>query len=124
MTPVDATGWSWPLSTLSRVVDGDTVVVLVSRDLGFNGVATFTVRVRLNRINAPAIHSARGVRARDRVAALLAAPFGMTTLKPYKYGGEWMGEITLPDGRNLSDVLVAEGLAVPWDGTGPRPADT
>jgi hypothetical protein len=32
-----------------------------------------------------------------------------------------MAEIVLPDGRNLSDVLVDLGLAVRWDGTGPRP---
>ena len=53
----------------------------------------------------------------------------VTTLKRYKYGGpsetvgQYMAEVELPDGRNLSDLLVADGLAVYWDGQGPRPAD-
>jgi endonuclease YncB( thermonuclease family) len=121
--------WSWPASKVKRVIDGDTIDMLVTRDLGFGGTATYPVRVRLNRVNAPKAASARGRAARDRVTALLTGPVDLVTVKPYKYGGpedqrgEYMAEITLPDGRNLSDVLVAEGLAVPWSGQGARPAD-
>jgi endonuclease YncB( thermonuclease family) len=32
-----------------------------------------------------------------------------------------MAEVTLSDGENLSDALVAAGLAFYWGGTGPRP---
>jgi endonuclease YncB( thermonuclease family) len=35
--------------------------------------------------------------------------------------GEWMAVITLPDGRDVAGALVAAGVAVAWDGTGPRP---
>jgi len=115
-----------------KVVDGDTIDVLVTRDLGFGGVVTFPVRLRLNRINTPKLSTARGRASCARVAELLAGAGGvvdLVTVKPYKYGGpedqrgEFMAEVTLPGGRNLSDVLVAEKLATHWDGQGPRPAD-
>lgn len=120
--------WSWPGSVIARVLDGDTVDAMLTRDLGFEATATFPVRLRLNRINASPVHTDSGFRAKSRVLALTAgARVVITTGKGYKYGapegktGEWMAEVTLPDGRNLSDVLVAEGLAVHWDGQGPRP---
>lgn len=121
----------WPASRVLRVIDGDTVDAAVTRDLGFGGTATFPVRLRLNRINAPKVSSARGKTARRRVEVLTAdVAVHVITVEPYKYGGpddqtgEWMAEITLPDGQNLSDLLVAEGLAVYWNGTGPRPDDS
>ena len=119
--------WTWPASTLLKVIDGDTLDVLVHRDLGFGGVARLPVRLRLARINAPAASTVQGAAAGAYLASLLPPTFDLTTLKPYKYGGvadrmgEWMAEITLPDGRNVSDVMVATGHAVAWDGAGPRP---
>jgi endonuclease YncB( thermonuclease family) len=65
----------------------------------------------------------------------------LVTLKPYKfggpagayrgnipggpadYGGEYMVEVELADGRMVSDVMVEAGHARYWDGTGPRPGD-
>jgi endonuclease YncB( thermonuclease family) len=123
-----AAEWSWPGSVIARVLDGDTVDAMLTRDLGFEATATFPVRLRLNRINADPVHTDKGFRAKSRVLGLTAgAKLLITTGKGYKYGapdgktGEWMAEVALPDGRNLSDVLVAEGLAVHWDGQGPRP---
>jgi endonuclease YncB( thermonuclease family) len=122
------TEWAWPASVISRVIDGDTVDAMLTRDLGFQASATFPVRLRLNRINADPAHTDTGMRCKARVLALTAgARLSITTGKSYKYGapdgktGEWMAEVLLPDGRNLSDVLVTEGLAVHWDGEGPRP---
>jgi endonuclease YncB( thermonuclease family) len=122
-------GWSWPDSRLVAVVDGDTIDVHVARDLGFGGTAAFTVRLRLNRINCPPAHTTQGKAATAFVVAALpiAGAYLLETLKPYKYGGpdtspgEWMAEVTLTDGSNLSDSLVSAGLAVYWDGEGPRP---
>jgi hypothetical protein len=45
------------------------------------------------------------------------------TTGPYKYRDEWMAEVTLSDGRNMSDELVLGDWAVYWTGDGPRPAD-
>lgn len=123
-----ATEWVWPASIISRVIDGDTVDAMLTRDLGFEASATFPVRLRLNRINAAPGSTATGARCKARVLALTAgAKVTITTGKGYKYGapdgktGEWMAEVLLPDGRNLSDLLVSEGSAVFWDGQGPRP---
>jgi endonuclease YncB( thermonuclease family) len=121
--------WQWPGTLIVKVIDGDTVDALVTRDLGFGGKVTFPVRLRLNRINAPKVSTIAGRKTRARVLELMAGPVDVTTVKTYKYGGpddqvgEYMAEITLPDGSNLSDLLVAERLAVPWDGEGTRPQD-
>jgi endonuclease YncB( thermonuclease family) len=120
--------WKWPATTITRVVDGDTVDAYVMRDLGFGGWATLPVRLRLNRIDAPRDSTVRGQQCAERVRAeVLGVLLDVDTVKTYKYGGpddrvgEYMAEVTLPDGRNLSDLLVAEGLATYWDGVGPRP---
>jgi endonuclease YncB( thermonuclease family) len=124
------TDWVWPNTRVVRVLDGDTLDIEVIRDIGFEGKVIFPVRVRVNRINAPALSSVAGKVARDRVVALLGtATVNVTTLRGYKYGaptdrtGAWMAEVVLPDGTNLSDTLVTEGHAVYWDGTGARPSD-
>lgn len=123
------TGWQWPGSLIPRVIDGDTIDAHVTRDLGFGGTASFVVRLRLNRINCPPASTTAGKAATALVEQLTppATPVLIETLAPYKYGGpdtspgEWQAEVTLPDGTNLSDVLVTAGLAVYWDGKGPRP---
>lgn len=121
--------WSWPGTVIARVLDGDTVEAdLISSNVGFGVSITFPVRLRLNRINTDPVKTATGARARARVLELTAGVrLFITTGKGYKYGapagtsGEWMAEVRLPDGRNLSDLLVGEGLACYWDGQGPRP---
>lgn len=120
--------WIWPDSSITRVIDGDTVDATLTRDIGFEGKVSFPVRLRLNRINAEPLKSAKGKLARARVLALtVGVRVQIVTGKGYKYGapvgksGEWMAEIVLPDGRNLSDLLVTEALAVYWDGQGSRP---
>src|SRR3954468_8352653 len=116
--------WDWPDSTVVRVIDGDSMVAEVHRDLGFNGTATFRQKLRLNRINAKPAKTAEGKAATAAVLGLVTDPVHIVTLKAYAWGsdtGEWMAEIQLADGRNLSDELVRLGLAVHWDGHGPRP---
>jgi endonuclease YncB( thermonuclease family) len=121
--------WPWPNTVISRVLDGDSVDAdLVNDHVGFGVQLTFPMRLRLNRINAAPSSTVKGKQAKARVLALTAgARLNVTTGKGYKYGapdgkaGEWMAEVQLPDGSNLSDVLVSEGLAVYWDGQGPRP---
>ena len=122
--------WTWPDAEVVRVVDGDTLDMRVVRDLGFGGSATFVVRLRLNRVNAPALHTTDGLTAYGYLSQLL--PVGtrcpMSTVGAYKFGGpatspgEWMCEITTPAG-NVSDLMVTAGHAVYWNGQGPRPSD-
>jgi endonuclease YncB( thermonuclease family) len=119
--------WSWPNSTITRVIDGDSFTARVTRDLGFHGTATFDVKLRLNRVNTPPVKTAAGASAASLFTELVRLVAGVSTLvlietvKPYKYGDEWMAEVTLPDGSNVSDLMVVQGAAVYWDGTGPRP---
>jgi endonuclease YncB( thermonuclease family) len=121
--------WAWPNTVVTRVIDGDTCDAQVTRDLGFNGQATFPVRLRLHRIDCYKDTTKRGKAAKELVERLLLpAPVHAVTVGPYKYGGpktrtgEWMAELVLPDGTNLSDLLVAEKLAIYWNGQGLRPA--
>lgn len=133
-------GWRWTGVTIPSVHDGDTIDALVSRsfDAGFGNtlISSYRVRLRLARINAPALSSADGEAAQSWLAELLMGGDGapapdlvVTTLDAYKYGGpsyspgEWMAEVILPDGRNVSDLAVATGHAVFWDGHGLRPDD-
>ena len=121
--------WPWHDTVISRVLDGDTIEAdLVNQHVGFGVTASFPVRLRLNRINTEPLKTTKGKMARARVLALTAGVrLHIVTGKGYKYGapegkaGEWMAEVQLPDGRNLSDLLAAEALACYWDGQGPRP---
>jgi endonuclease YncB( thermonuclease family) len=126
--------WHWPQSRIHNVVDGDTVdsTLIKLVDIGFNitNTVALPMRLRLARINAARSSSAKGKRAKELVIARTSnVDLLITTLKSYKYGGpeekmaEYMAEVTLPDGANLSDLLVSLGLATYWDGSGPRPDD-
>ena len=122
-------GWHWPDATIPSTTDGDTFDAHVTKDVGFGGSTSFRVRLRLARINAPA----KGTPAGDASAAWLSGlllpqtTVDLVTLDAYKFGGpayspgEWMAEVTLPDGRNVSDLAVSLGFAVYWNGQGPRP---
>jgi hypothetical protein len=63
-----------------------------------------------------------GLGAAERILELLsAAPFELTSVGPYKFGDEWMAEVILPNGRNVTDVLIAEQWMAPWNGRGLQP---
>lgn len=128
--------WVWPDATVTEVIDGDTFMARVVKeerlgpiDIGFHGEATvdlkvpFEQKLRLNRTNAPKLATKRGQAAAEAFRSLTQGPVTIETIKPYKYGDEFIAEVTLADGRNLTDVLVSEGLAVYWDGVGERPND-
>lgn len=122
--------WSWPDAEVVRIIDGDTLDMRVVRDMGFGGTASFVVRLRLNRVNAPGGSTASGKLATAALQVLLpvGGKFALETIDPYKFGGprtspgEWMAEIAVPGG-NASDAMVAGSHAVYWDGQGPRPSD-
>lgn len=115
------TDWQWPNSYIERVVDGDTFIAELTRDLGFNGSVNFHQRLRLNRINCPPVKTDDGKKAKEFVQEHATHPVDITTVGAYKYGDEWMAEVQIFQIGNLSDALVEAGLAVYWDGHGPRP---
>ena len=99
-------------ATVENVVDGDTVDLAV--DLGFK-VST-RQRVRLARIDTPERSQPGYAAARDFVReAVLNKPVMLKTAKVSKWG-YYLAEVTLEDGRNLSDTLVQAQLARYYDG--------
>jgi endonuclease YncB( thermonuclease family) len=117
--------WEYPGSRLDAVVDGDSFFAVGSRsfDAGFHITVTtgWRQKFRLNRINAAPAKTAGGRAATEATTRLLAGTFHLSSVGPYKYGDEWMAEVTTAAGINVSDELVRLGVAVYWDGTGPRP---
>lgn len=119
--------WSWPNARVTRIIDGDSFVACLTRDIGFHGQVQFDQKLRLNRVNTPPVKTPAGKSAAAFFEALVRAsdaaspPLLIETVKPYKYGDEFMAEVTLPDGRNVSDVMVLSGGATYWNGLGPRP---
>jgi endonuclease YncB( thermonuclease family) len=117
--------WHYPGARVAAIVDGDSFYADLSRafDFGFHVTVTASARqkFRLNRCNAAAGTTPSGRGASTRLAELLAGGFDVDSVGAYKYGDEWMAEVTMPDGRNVTDVLIAEQWAAPWNGQGPQP---
>ena len=99
-------------AVVENVVDGDTIDVSV--DLGFK-VGT-RQRVRLARIDTPERGQPGYAAARDFVRdVVLNKTVTIKTDKVSKWG-YYLADITLEDGRNLSDTLMQAQLAKPYDG--------
>lgn len=97
---------------IESVVDGDTIDAVI--DLGFK-VST-RQRLRLARIDTPERGQDGYTEARVFVRdAVLEKLVKIRTEKVSKWG-YYIAEITLPDGRNLSDALIEAGLAKPYGG--------
>ena len=127
------------LAQVVNIHDGDTIdvdIVLVKaarlehdQDLGFNvhrcaaGVELERQSVRFYGCNAPELSTPDGVAARDFLCTLIAVGDRVTLLSHGwdKYGGRIDGTITLADGRDLVETMIAAGHAVAWDGEGPKP---
>lgn len=106
-------------TTLLKWVDADTADFRI--DLGFRVFSD--QRVRLAGINAPELHTrdagerARAVAAHVRVREMLpeGAPCTVATEKTEKFG-RWLGTVVTASGVDVNAVLLAEGLARPYDG--------
>lgn len=99
-----------------RAIDGDTIVAMLD-----HGCRVYSSQViRLARINAPEFDDAtpegkqKALDAKQFVLDFFT-PDGrceVETISQDPYG-RWLGEVT-KNGRNLSDQLVAAGLAEPY----------
>ena len=107
---------------LMRVVDGDTIDAEI--DLGFN--IFIKERIRFAGIDTPESRTRNkhekswGMAAKCRVIDLLNgdnSEFVLTT-KIQKKGkfGRILGSIVLNDGTEVSEVLLSEKLAIPYEG--------
>lgn len=99
-------------ATVENVVDGDTIDVAI--DLGFK-IQT-RQRMRLAHIDTPERGQPGYAAARDCVReATLGKVVTIKTEKVSKWG-YYLANVTLPDGRDLSDALLDAQLAKPYDG--------
>ena len=111
--------------TVIRVVDGDTVDVDI--DLGF-GICLKDERVRIMGIDTPesrtsdAVEKLFGTAAKNRLYSLLEKDAKLITTED-KNGedmkgkfGRILGDFRAADGRLVTEIMIAEGHAVPYFG--------
>ena len=106
-----------PADVLS-VYDGDTMTVRahVWPDLAM------TVSVRVDGVDTPEIAGAcsaeksAAVRARDFVRGVAGDRVFLLDVHHGKYAGRVVARVRLADGRDLADVLIAEGYGRAYDG--------
>lgn len=107
-------------ATVLDVLDGDTMRVRF--DAGFR--VFVEAPLRLLGLNTPERRSTAGVEAATFVRVWFERnqELLVTTEKdPEKYG-RWLGTVvSAGTGEVLNETLIANGLAVAWDGTGSRP---
>lgn len=98
-------------AAISRVIDGDTLVVNV--DLGFS-VWLHGLKIRLLGINCPELSTDEGKLAQLFVLKCVNAmsnAITLTSVKTDKYGGRWDATVFMGDGFCLNSELVKAGHA-------------
>ena len=108
-------------ATVTAIHDADTYTLDI--DLGLEAWL-HNQKLRLAHANAPELPTPAGKAALVWVQHLM--PVGtavvIDTIKAQgdkeKYG-RWLAQVTLPDGTDLADTMIAVGQVVPYEG-GPR----
>ncbi len=107
------------IAHVQDVIDGDTLVVVVPVWLG----VALTTKVRLRGIDTPELHGKcqrekdLAAQAKGRLAAEMTPQVRLTNVEGDKYFGRVDADVaTVPDGLDLSDAMLASGLARPYDG--------
>lgn len=101
-----------------RHLDGDTAQYRV--DLGFRVHVEATIRLLGSKAGVDTPEDKAGLPAKARVMAVMPANTQVTlrTQKPADKMdggfGRWLAQVLLPDGTNLGDMLMDEGLAVEY----------
>ncbi|MGC4048551.1 MAG: thermonuclease family protein [Paludibaculum sp.] len=111
-----ANGETWTGKVVG-VQDGDTITILREGR---------QARVRLDGVDCPELGQPFGRNARERVSVLAFGKVVTVRQKAASVGrdryGRVLGQVSLPDGRNLNRLLVAEGLAWWYRRYAPRDA--
>lgn len=117
-------------AVITRVIDGDTIVAVVTLASAFHETWTAERSWRLNGCNAREHTAPGGPEATAHLAEVLPVGTAVTLtsirVDPYtdsKYeSARYEATVTLPDGSDLVTQLVADNWAAAWDGkTQPRP---
>ena len=103
----------------ATAIDGDTLTVT-------SGGTTTGYRVRVVGIDAPEIRGkcpaerALAAQAKQRLGELTAGGITFLTDMDTDRYGRLLAQVFTRDGRDVADVLIAEGLARKYDGQGAR----
>ncbi len=97
---------------VENVVDGDTLDLVV--DLGFK-IST-RQRVRLARIDTPERGQPGYAAARDFIRDVVLNKTVMLKTEKVSKWGYYLAEITIEDGKNLSDLMIQAQFAKKYDG--------
>jgi endonuclease YncB( thermonuclease family) len=100
--------------------DGDTHHIIAPDVLTSTPVV---LMVRIAGINANELHEPGGPEAAAALATLLSpgTVVTMRRLRPDKFAGRVVAQVTTADGVDVAAWLVDHGLAVPWSGVGVKP---
>ncbi len=112
-------------ATVEKVVDGDTVALLV--DMGFSLYARYSCRIVVDdksSIDTPE-RGHRDYGAAVRYARQLLHEGDQVVVESIrfidKYGGRFDGILFLPDGRTFASAMLAAGHARAWAEGEPKP---
>lgn len=119
--------YRYNLSEIIRVIDGDTVEAVISRDVGFYLTLTWTIRIRVLGVNCPETKGSTkeaGLKATEFTKQWLAQePCIVETIakEPHRGTGKisferWIAKITRADGTSLGDALIEARHAVKMAG--------
>ncbi len=103
---------------VERVIDGDTIRVRVQVWID----QELAVNVRLRGVDAPELRArcdderSRAEAARDFVIALVGEQITLHSIGRDKFFGRVVADVTVADGRDLGEALLAAGHARPYDG--------
>lgn len=108
-------------ATIVRVIDGDSFVVNVN--LEWNDLWAHNQEIRLDGCNAREHAQAGGPEATSNLRQILTPGTQVTLdhVQPDKYGGRSDARVILPDGSDLTQLLITTGWAAPWNGQGVKP---
>lgn len=111
-------------ATVRSVYDGDTFRADLHLGMGiiFMGEAGSGASLRLLGCNAIELGKPGGLETKANLESLLpvGAVVTLRTVKPDKFGGRYNAQITLPDGRDLVTLLIAQGYAMSYTGEGTK----
>lgn len=106
-----------------RVKDGDTVVVNGAMVNELKQTYMVQYNIRLARVDAPELKSKNPVEAKKAlevknklVEFILNKPIIATIVKPDKYSGRFVGELNSKQLGNVSDWLLDNNYALPYNG--------
>ncbi len=109
------------LARIEEIYDGDTVkIILLAGEvpirLGLRILGIDTPEIKHGQDRLPQEHDA-AIRVRDHLKAMFPNNIAQIRIHDWdKYGGRVLGDLFLPSGENVSDILIQGGWARPYHG--------